>query len=157
MVRQHSAAATLVAELEVAPQPQGVEGDEYKHVDAAIKVIAKSGLKHHVHALGTVVEGPPADVWKVSRAAFEECLKSGAESEVMHLKVYHGPTSAATLEKSGRRAASKAGSTKKTKQRGRVMKAKTKSKLPEKKKAKKAAGKKAAPKSKGKAKKAMKK
>ncbi|MGQ3053944.1 MAG: thiamine-binding protein [Roseateles sp.] len=35
--------------------------DRYKHVDAAMAVIQASGLRCEVHALGTVVEGPP--VW----------------------------------------------------------------------------------------------
>ncbi len=47
--------AKVIADLQVLPSPVGTETEEFKHVDAAIKVIAGSGLPHTVHALGTQV------------------------------------------------------------------------------------------------------
>ncbi|CAE7026416.1 unnamed protein product, partial [Symbiodinium sp. CCMP2456] len=72
----------LIADLQVLPSPPGNQKSKWKHVDAAIKVIAASKLKHSVNALGTVVEGPASKVWAVCRRAFEACLKSGAKSEL---------------------------------------------------------------------------
>lgn len=102
----------MVADLQVLPSPPGNKTHKWKHVDAAIKVIAASKLKYSVNALGTVVEGPAAKVWKVCRSAFEACLASGAKSELMYIKVYQGSTSVAELEKSGRKAAAKVGGAK---------------------------------------------
>ena len=57
----------LIADLQVLPSPPGTGKEKWKHVDAAIKVIAASKLKYSVNALGTVVEGPAAKVWSVCR------------------------------------------------------------------------------------------
>eukprot|EP00435_Cladocopium_sp_Y103_P013274 s2378_g3.t1 len=105
--RNPNSGMPLVADLQVLPSPPGNKTHKWKHVDAAIKVIAASKLKYSVNALGTVVEGPAAKVWKVCRSAFEACLASGAKSELMYIKVYQGSTSVAELEKSGRKAAAK--------------------------------------------------
>jgi uncharacterized protein YqgV (UPF0045/DUF77 family) len=60
--------------------PPGTEDDRYKHIDAAIAVVQRSGLKYEVSALGTTVEGKPDDLWALARAMHEACLDSGADS-----------------------------------------------------------------------------
>ncbi|EOD36114.1 hypothetical protein EMIHUDRAFT_252432 [Emiliania huxleyi CCMP1516] len=81
---------SLIADIQVVPSPTGTEADCFKHVNAAIAVITASGLKHSVGALGTTVEGRADAVWRVAREAFDACLKSGAEKELMYLKLYRG-------------------------------------------------------------------
>lgn len=92
----------MLAEIRVAPRPAGVEGDRYAHVDAAIAVIATSGVPYEVHALGTVVEGPPDQVWPLLRAVHEATLAAGAEATTTTMTVSEasndaGPTMAELL------------------------------------------------------------
>lgn len=80
-------AGHVIAEIQVLPRPAGTADDRYKHVDAAIAVIQASGLRHEVHALGTVVEGPPEKVWPLLRAIHQATLASGAERTLSVIKV----------------------------------------------------------------------
>ena len=98
----------MIAELQVLPTPAGTDENEFEHVEAAIAVIASSGLKHTVNALGTTIEGSPDEVWATARAAFDACLESGATKEMMILKIYQSSHTTASLEKSGRAAAAAA-------------------------------------------------
>jgi uncharacterized protein (TIGR00106 family) len=88
-----SAAATpapsrhMIAEIQVIPRPAGTADDRYKHVDAAIAVIQASGLRYEVHAMGTVVEGPPERVWPLLQAVHEATLEAGAERTLSIIKV----------------------------------------------------------------------
>ena len=93
----------MIADIQVVPSPTGTGAEEFKHVNAAIAVIASSGLKHTVHALGTTIEGPPDSVWDVARRAFEACLESGADKELMYLKMYQGERTVDELVASGRK------------------------------------------------------
>ena len=76
-----------IAEIQVIPRPTGVADDRYKFVDAAIAVIQASGLRYEVHALGTVVEGPPEKIWPLLRAIHEATLEAGAERTLSIIKV----------------------------------------------------------------------
>lgn len=80
-------AGHVIAEIQVLPRPAGTAEDRYKHVDAAIAVIQASGLRHEVHALGTVVEGPPEKVWPLLQAIHQATLASGAERTLSVIKV----------------------------------------------------------------------
>lgn len=77
----------MIAEIQVIPRPAGTAEDRYKHVDAAIAVIQKSGLRHEVHALGTVIEGPPEKVWPLLQAVHQATLDAGAERTLSVIKV----------------------------------------------------------------------
>ena len=98
----------MIADIQVLPSPTGTADSEFAHVEAAIAVIAESGLSHSVNALGTTIEGPPERVWATARAAFDACLASGADKEMMYLKLYQGSTSVERLETSGRSVAAAA-------------------------------------------------
>lgn len=77
----------VIAEIQVIARPAGTAQDRYKHVDAAIAVIQASGLRYEVHALGTVVEGPPERVWPLLQAVHQATLESGAERTLSVIKV----------------------------------------------------------------------
>ena len=77
----------VIAEIQVAPSPPGTSDDPHAHVEAAIAVIAASGLRHEVGALGTTLEGPADEVWATLRAAHEAMLAAGATAGLSHLKV----------------------------------------------------------------------
>jgi uncharacterized protein YqgV (UPF0045/DUF77 family) len=86
-----SAAATpgghMVAEIQVVPRPLGTAEDRYKHVDAAIAIIQASGLRYEVHALGTVIEGPPEKIWPLLQAVHQATLEAGAERTLSVIKL----------------------------------------------------------------------
>ncbi len=83
-------AGHMIAEIQVIPRPAGTAEDRYKHVDAAIAVIQASGLRYEVHALGTVIEGPPEKIWPMLQAVHEATLRSGAERTLTMIKVSGG-------------------------------------------------------------------
>jgi uncharacterized protein YqgV (UPF0045/DUF77 family) len=78
----------VLAEIQVLPQPSGSGRGRYEYVDAAIAVVAGSGLAFEVHALGTVVEGPPEVVWPLLRRVHEATLAAGASATATVVKVY---------------------------------------------------------------------
>jgi uncharacterized protein (TIGR00106 family) len=85
-----SAGRHMIAEVQVLPRPLGTTADRYKHVDAAIAVIQASGLRHEVHAMGTVIEGPPEKIWPLLQAVHEATLAAGAERTLSIIKVSSG-------------------------------------------------------------------
>lgn len=87
----------LIAELHCYPSPAGDDEGPYTHVEAAIAVVAGSGLTYEVGPLGTTFEGPPDAVWATLRAAHEAALASGAEANMTHVRVIERPGSDATM------------------------------------------------------------
>jgi uncharacterized protein YqgV (UPF0045/DUF77 family) len=85
-----AASQHMMAEIQVIPRPIGTPDDRYKHVDAAIAVIQASGLRYEVHALGTVVEGPPDKIWPLLQAVHQATLEAGAERTLSIIKVSGG-------------------------------------------------------------------
>jgi uncharacterized protein YqgV (UPF0045/DUF77 family) len=77
----------MLVEIQVLPAPPGSAAGTYSHVDAAIAVIADSGVRYEVGALGTTVEGTPDELWPVVRAAHEATLAAGARQVVTVIKV----------------------------------------------------------------------
>jgi uncharacterized protein YqgV (UPF0045/DUF77 family) len=77
----------MIVEIECIAQPLGTAEQPYAHVDAAIGVIAGSGLRYEVEALGTTVEGEPDELWPLLRRVHEACLEAGADSVVSVVKV----------------------------------------------------------------------
>jgi uncharacterized protein YqgV (UPF0045/DUF77 family) len=77
----------LIAEIQVAPSPPGTADNPHAHVEAAIAVIAGSGLHHEVGALGTTLEGDADAVWSTLRAAHEAMLAAGATGGISHVKI----------------------------------------------------------------------
>jgi len=77
----------VIAEIQVAPSPPGTADDPHAYVEAAVRVIQASGLRHEVGALGTTLEGDDDAVWATLRAAHEAMLAAGATSGLSHIKV----------------------------------------------------------------------
>lgn len=72
----------MILDIEVLPRPVGTPDQRYAHVEAAIAVIQRSGLRYEVHALGTTVEGDPNMIWELARRIHDATLAAGAESVV---------------------------------------------------------------------------
>jgi uncharacterized protein YqgV (UPF0045/DUF77 family) len=77
----------VIAEIQVAPSPPGTRDNPHAHVEAAIDVIANSGLHHEVGALGTTLEGEADAVWDTLRAAHEAMLAAGADGGLSYVKI----------------------------------------------------------------------
>jgi uncharacterized protein YqgV (UPF0045/DUF77 family) len=77
----------VIAEIQVAPSPPGTAEDPHAHVEAAIAVLAASGLHYEVGALGTTIEGADDAVWATLRAAHEAMLAAGATAGISHIKI----------------------------------------------------------------------
>ncbi len=77
----------MIVELQVLPSPPGTSERRWAHVEAAIAVIQRSGLRYEVGPLGTSVEGEPDDVWPLMRAVHEATLGAGADGVVTVIKV----------------------------------------------------------------------
>lgn len=80
----------MIVEIECLATPPGTPDNPYKHIEAAIAVIQRSGLKFEVEALGTTIEGTPDQLWKILRDVHEACLDAGAISAVSVIKAYQG-------------------------------------------------------------------
>jgi uncharacterized protein YqgV (UPF0045/DUF77 family) len=77
----------VIAEIQVAPSPPGTAQNPHAYVEAAIEVIADSGLRYEVGALGTTLEGQADAVWDTLRAAHEAMLLAGADGGLSHVKI----------------------------------------------------------------------
>lgn len=86
----------MIAEIQCLPTPPGTDDDRYAHVERAIAVIERSGVRYEVGALGTTIEGEPDVVWPLLRQVHDACVRSGAVSVVTVVKVAEGSASAGT-------------------------------------------------------------
>jgi uncharacterized protein YqgV (UPF0045/DUF77 family) len=77
----------VIAEIQVAPSPAGTPEDPHAYVEAAVRVIQSSGLRHEVGALGTTLEGDDDAVWATLRAAHDAMLAAGASAGISHVKI----------------------------------------------------------------------
>ena len=76
----------MLLEIQVMPNPSGTPDDRYRHVDAAIAVIQASGLHYEVHAMGTVIEGTPDELWPLMRRVHDAALGAGADRVTTMIK-----------------------------------------------------------------------
>lgn len=90
----------MIVEIECLPNPPGTADSPYRHVEAAIAVIERSGLAFEVDALGTTFQGGPELCWEVARRVHEACLLAGARSVVTIAKFaqHADPTTQPTIE-----------------------------------------------------------
>ncbi len=75
----------MIMEIQVLPTPAGAADSRYAHAEAAIAVVAASGLTHEVGPLGTSAEGPPDTLWALARAVHEATLTAGAAGVVTNI------------------------------------------------------------------------
>lgn len=87
----------MIAEIQVVPASMETARDRWAHVDAAIAVIACSGLPYEVGPLGTTIEGVPDAVWALLRRAHEATLAHGATSVVTVIKVLEAGDDTTTM------------------------------------------------------------
>ena len=76
---------TINIALQILPTSKTVH--PYSIVDAAIAVIAASGLKYRVTPFETVMEGNYDRIMEVVKLAQQACYDAGAESLMTYLKI----------------------------------------------------------------------
>jgi uncharacterized protein YqgV (UPF0045/DUF77 family) len=77
----------VLVEIQCLARPAGTPEDPYRHIEAAIACIQKSGLKYEVGALGTTIEGDPDLLWPLLRRVHEATIQVGAEGCMSVIKV----------------------------------------------------------------------
>ena len=68
--------------------PKCATDNFYQSIDAAIRVIQASGLKHIVTAMETVVEGSYEEVMEVFKQAQQASLDYGAEELAVNIRLH---------------------------------------------------------------------
>ena len=76
---------TVNIALQILPTSKTVH--PYSIVDAAIAVIAASGLKYRVTPFETVMEGSYDRIMEVVKLAQQACYDAGAENLMIYLKI----------------------------------------------------------------------
>ena len=77
-----------LVDVSIFPVSEGVSLSKY--VRAAYSVIEKSGLKHRLTPMGTIIEGPDMDeLFSVISRAEKAVLDAGARRVVLYVKVDH--------------------------------------------------------------------
>lgn len=82
--------------LQILPTSKTV--DPYSIVDAAIAVIAASGLKYRVTPFETVMEGSYDRIMEVVKLAQQACYDAGAESLMTYLKIQSNGSGDVSIE-----------------------------------------------------------
>lgn len=77
----------MIVEIQCLARPAGTPENRYKHIEAAIDLVQRSGLKYEVGALGTTIEGEPDALWALLRAMHEATIASGADGCLSVIKV----------------------------------------------------------------------
>lgn len=77
--------------LQILPTAENTQ-DIYSLVDAAIEVIADSGLKYKVCPFETVIEGTYPQVMDVAEKAQQACLTAGADKMMVYIKIQRDKT-----------------------------------------------------------------
>ena len=85
----------MIVEIQCLPTPAGTPDSPYRHVEAAIAVVAQAGLHFEVGALGTTVEGEPERLWPLLRRVHEACITAGAGSVITVIKLAQAATDSA--------------------------------------------------------------
>lgn len=68
--------------------PLGTNDNRWHVIDAAIALIAESGLKHVVCPFETVVEGPSNKVYELIQAIQEKTIAGGCSELLINVKIH---------------------------------------------------------------------
>ncbi|WP_206811939.1 thiamine-binding protein [Paradesulfitobacterium ferrireducens] len=71
----------------------------YEVVDAAIEVVAQSGVTYEVGPLETAMEGEPETLWRIIREAQNACIQAGASRVLTNIKMDYVPSGSTIAEK----------------------------------------------------------
>ncbi|MGQ9548999.1 MAG: thiamine-binding protein [Roseiflexus sp.] len=91
--------ATITVSFEVLPGGLPDKAATYAAVDAAIAVVAASGLTYRVGPMETTIEGEYDDIMTVIRQAQEAVLAAGATRVFTLIRVDYDPHGSTIAEK----------------------------------------------------------
>ncbi len=75
-----------MAILEISVVPLGTDGPSLsRHLGEIPRILAESGLRHQTHPMGTVVEGPVADLLALAEKLHEAGFAGGARRVSTHM------------------------------------------------------------------------
>lgn len=82
--------------------PSSKEIHPYTIVDAAIEVIAASGITYRVTPFETVMEGTYAQIMEIVEQAQKACYAAGAESLMTYIKIQSSKADVSIEDKMGK-------------------------------------------------------
>jgi uncharacterized protein YqgV (UPF0045/DUF77 family) len=91
--------AAIAVSFQVLPQGLPDKAATYAAVDAAIAVVAASGLDYLVNPMETTIEGEYDAVMAVIKAAQAAVLQAGASRLFTYIKIDHDPAGSSIGEK----------------------------------------------------------
>lgn len=91
--------ASIAVSFEVLPGGLAAKQDVYAAVDAAIAVVAQSGLRYKVSPMETTVEGEYDEVMALIKQAQEAVLAAGADRVFTFVKIDYNPQGSSIDEK----------------------------------------------------------
>lgn len=91
--------STIAVSFEVLPGGIADKAAVYRAVDAAIDVVAQSGLPYKVGAMETTVEGDYDTVMALIKQAQDAVLAAGADRVFTLIKVDYNPQGSSIAEK----------------------------------------------------------
>jgi uncharacterized protein (TIGR00106 family) len=91
--------ATISVSFEVLPGGLPDKAATYAAVDAAIAVVAASGLVYTVNPMETTIEGEYDTVMRVIKEAQEAVLRAGASRVFTLIKIDYDPSGSSIAEK----------------------------------------------------------
>lgn len=77
----------MIAELTILPLGDGAHLSEA--LAPVLELIERSGLEHQVTAMGTLIEGPPEELWGLLRRC-HEAAREGAPRVVTEIRLDDG-------------------------------------------------------------------
>ncbi len=91
--------ASIAVSFEVLPGGLASKEETYRAVDAAIDVVAGSGLSYKVSPMETTVEGEYDEVMAVIKQAQDAVLAAGASRVFTLVKIDYDPNGSSIAEK----------------------------------------------------------
>ena len=85
--------ANALVSIQIIPQTPNGE-DVIPYVDAAIEVIAQSGVPYQVAPLETTMEGELGQLLRIVENMNTKMTELGAPSIISQVKIYHNPENA---------------------------------------------------------------
>ncbi len=91
--------ASITVSFEVLPGGLAAKQEVYRAVDAAIAVVAQSGLSYKVSPMETTIEGEYDTIMALIKQAQEAVLTAGADRVFTLIKVDYNPRGSTIAEK----------------------------------------------------------
>jgi uncharacterized protein (TIGR00106 family) len=91
--------ATIAVSFQVLPGGIAAKDETYRAVDAAIAVVAASGLPYRVGPMETTLEGEYDAVMALIKQAQEAVLAAGATRVFTYIKIDNNPQGSTIAEK----------------------------------------------------------